>query len=237
MKVYDFLTDEGDCSYLDNHTQKIHYKVIQDCSKEFYSKLIERGWRRFGKMFSRPICKNCNKCESMKIDIENFNPSKSMRRTIKKNSDLKIVIRKASITQDHLNLFNKYHKFMENKKGWKFEENSSENYFGSFVSGYNEFGYEMLFFLDNKLIAVDLIDILDDGISAVYFYYDPDFSKRYLGVYSIYKEIELAQELNLNWIYLGYYVQECGSLNYKAKYTPHKILEGRPDIDEEFIWS
>ncbi len=236
MNIYEFLTDDGKCAYLSDKVQKMHYKIIQDCTNEYYHNLVERGWRRFGKLFLRPVCKDCDECQSLKIDVLNFNLSKSMRKTAKKNSDLKVVLKRPSVTKEHLDLFHKYHKFMQEKKGWDFEQHTHQHYFSSFVNGRNDFGYEMLLFLEDKLIAVDLIDILQNGISSVYFFYDPDLSKRYLGVYSIYKEIELAKELNLEWIYLGYYVKDCQSLNYKAKYKPYKILQGKPEVKDEAIW-
>ena len=73
------------CSYLDNKEQTTHYKIIDDCSIVDCQNLIERGYRRFGKMYFRPICSMCQECQSIKIDIENFEFSKSQKRVIKKN--------------------------------------------------------------------------------------------------------------------------------------------------------
>jgi len=83
---------------------------------------------------------------------------------------------------------------------------------------------------------VDLIDILEDGISSIYFYYDPDFAKYSLGKLSLYNQIKYAQNAKKKWIYLGYYVKECPSLSYKAQYKPYLTLEGRPTEQEAFKW-
>jgi arginine-tRNA-protein transferase len=86
------------------------------------------------------------------------------------------------------------------------------------------------------LVGVDLVDFLDDGLSAIYFYYDPDFAKYSLGNYSIYKQIEMAKERELKWIYLGYYVKDCDSLNYKVNFTPYEILQNNDELDEAAVW-
>ncbi|MEA3521494.1 MAG: arginyltransferase [Campylobacterota bacterium] len=224
------------CSYLDDCHQTTHYKIIQECDKKHCSELIERGWRRFGTMFFRPICSDCNKCESIKIDVSKHKFSKSDRRVIKKASHFKVIIQTPTLSRQHLELFRRYHDFMQIKRGWDHQKVSAENYFTSFVQGYSDFGYEVLYFDEDKLIAIDLIDILDNGISSIYFYYDPDYQKFSLGKYSIYQQIEYAKKLGLSWIYLGYYVQECQSLSYKSRYKPYHTLQGRPHEDEEYIW-
>jgi leucyl-tRNA---protein transferase len=95
----------------------------------------------------------------------------------------------------------------------------------------------VLYFEGEKLIAVDLIDILEEGISALYCYYDPDYNHQSLGRYTLLQQIEFARRLKLKWIYLGYYVEGCQSLEYKMNYQPTLKLQGRPEEQEAFIWS
>ncbi len=227
---------EDKCSYLQGKQQTTHYKVIENCSKESSAELIERGFRRFGKMYFRPICSDCDECKSIKIDVKNFEFSKSARRILKKAKDIRTYIQRPTISYEHIKLFEKYHLHMQQKKGWDYSQTSLENYHNSFVSGHNDFGYEVLYFYEDQLIGVDLIDILPEGISSIYFYYDPDFSNYSLGKLSLYKQIQYAQKADKEWIYLGYYVKECPSLSYKAEYKPYKTLQGRPTEYEEFKW-
>lgn len=224
------------CSYLDNKQQSTHYKVIDDCSMEYCQELIERGYRRFGKMYFRPTCSTCQECQSIKIDVENFTFSSSQKRVIKKASSIKSFIQKPSLTKKHLELFKKYHQYMSEKKGWDYHETTAQNYYNSFVNGHNDFGYEVLYFDEDRLIGVDLIDILEDGISSIYFYYDTDYMKYSLGKLSLYNQIKFAKKSHKKWIYLGYYVEECPSLSYKAHYKPFLTLQGRPNLDEEVSW-
>ena len=225
------------CSYIKDKEQTTHYKVIENCSAQNCQDLIERGFRRFGKMYFRPICGDCKECQSIKIDVENFTFSKSQKRIIKKASHIKSYVQTPTLSQAHLDLFTKYHLHMKDKKEWSYNETTAEHYYQSFVTGHNEFGYEVLYFDEDKLIGVDLIDILEDGISSIYFYYDPDYSQYSLGKLSLYNQIKFASRSNKKWIYLGYYVQDCPSLSYKSEYKPYITLEGRPSEYEDFIWS
>lgn len=225
------------CSYLDDKEQTTHYKIINNCSAQITQELIERGYRRFGKMYFRPICDTCQECQSIKIDVENYTFSKSEKRVIKKAKEIEIYTQKPTLTQEHLNLFERYHLHMESKKGWNYQKTTPDHYYNSFVTGHEDFGYEVLYFYEDKLIAVDLIDILEDGISSIYFYYDPLYSHLSLGKLSMLEQISFAKKSNKKWIYLGYYVEECSSLNYKADYKPYITLQGRPEMDSEYIWS
>ena len=225
------------CSYLKDKNQSTHYKMIDNASSEDCLNLIERGFRRFGKMYFRPICEDCNECQSIKIDVDNYTFSKSAKRVLKKASHITVFTQPPSLSQEHLNLFEKYHAYMHIKKDWTHNETTAEHYYQSFVSGHSDFGYEVLYFDKEKLIAVDLIDILEDGISSIYFYYDPDYAKLSLGKLSLYRQIEYAKQHDKKWIYLGYYVAECPSLSYKAGYKPYVTLEGRPTEYEKFTWS
>jgi len=228
---------EEECAYLSDHKQTTHYKIISQCSSAYCDHLIRRGWRRFGEMFFRPICAECHACESIKIDVQGYRFSRSEKRILRKNGDLRVVIRRPGMTQKHLELFAAYHHYMHRRRGWDEQTVTPRNYYASFVHGFNDFGYEVLYFDRGRLIGVDLIDILPSGISSIYFYYEPASAKRSLGRYSLLRQIQMAQERALPWIYLGYYVRECPSLAYKREYAPLWQLQGRPGENETDIWS
>jgi arginine-tRNA-protein transferase len=234
--IIEFSTLQSPCVYLKGKKMKMAYKYIKDCSLPLSSKLVQRGWRRFGHYYSRPECDNCNACQSMRIDVNGFQLSKSAKRIIKKNSTTRIMVRKPSISQDHLNLYEKYHRYMQEKKGWEYYPVNAESYADLYAKGFSSYGYEILYIRDQKLVGVDLVDFLEDGLSAIYFYYDPDYAHLSLGRYSIYKQIEMAKVRELSWIYLGYYVKECESLNYKDSYKPNQILMNNPTLSEHALW-
>ena len=224
------------CSYISGNSQTIHYKVIRECTKTQCEALILRGWRRFGEMYFRPVCSDCTACESLKIDVENYVFSKSERRILRKNSHITSFIRTPGMSSEHLELFYRYHAYKHKTRSWDPPKIDPKNYQASFVNGHEDFGYEVLYFDGDKLIAVDLIDVLDEGISSLYCYYDPHYTQLSLGKYTLLEQIALAKQLGLKWIYLGYYVQGCQSLSYKATYAPALELQGRPEENERAIW-
>lgn len=225
------------CSYLKDKEQTTHYKIIDGCDAMHCHNLVDSGFRRFGKMYFRPICGDCNECQSIKIDVDNFIFSKSHRRAMKKAEHFSSYIQTPTLTKAHITLFKKYHLYMSEKKGWNYQETSPEHYYNSFVSGHENYGYEVLYYDKDKLIGVDLIDILEDGISSIYFYYDPDYIDFSLGKLSLLFQIKYAKSSHKKWIYLGYYVEECSSLSYKSDYKPYLTLHGRPTEYENSMWS
>jgi len=236
-RVVEFSTLEAKCAYQNEKRMRMEYKFIENCPEPLNQKLIQRGWRRFGEYYSRPNCVNCNDCLSLRIDALNYRYSKSARRTIRKNQNTKFIVQKPTITTQHLELYEKFHKHMEEKKGWKHYSLSPNSYNELYISGAMQFGKEILYFVDDKLVGVDLIDFLSDGISSIYFFYDPDYAHLSLGRFSMYQQIYIAQTNKLPWVYLGYYVEKCPSLSYKADYKPFEILQGEPSLEDPYIWT
>jgi arginine-tRNA-protein transferase len=232
----DFCMLDYECAYLPGRTVRMNYKYIEEATKKYNTALIHRGWRRFGCYYFHPICNGCNECKSIRIDVDNFRLTKSQRKSIKRNRDTEIIIQQPSLTQAHIDLYNKYHNFKHKKDNWSHRNISPREYRENFVEGAHNFGKEVLYLKDNRIIGVDLIDVLDDGISSIYFYYDPDYSKLSLGTYSLLYQIELAKVLGLPWIYLGYWVNGCKAFAYKPKFQPQEILEEFPRVDRIANW-
>lgn len=232
----DFCMLDYECAYIPGKQTRMHYSFTETANTQYASNLIQRGWRRFGNYYFYPICDGCNECKSLRIDASSYQYTKSKKRIIKKNKDTKIIIQKPSLTPSHIDLYNKYHAYKSRKDGWKSTDISQKEYYENFVTGAHQFGKEVLYFVENKLIGIDLIDILDDGISSIYFYYDPDFSHLSLGIYSLLYQIELAKYNNLQYIYLGYWVDGCKAFAYKKEFKPQQILDGFPDSLEMPSW-
>ena len=233
MNEIDFCTLDVSCPYLSGKNSRTMYKYVDGCDFAYNSKLVKEGFRRFGNYFSTPICDGCNECKSLRIDALNFKFTKSLRRVIRKNSDTKIRISKPNLSNEHIKLYEKYHKFMHEKRGWEFHELNFNRYYHVYVEGAGSFGYEVDYFVEDKLVCVDLIDLVDDGISSIYCYYDTNFAHLSLGKFSLLTQIKPACEHNLRWIYLGFYVKGCPSLEYKDEYKPYQILN---NTNGDLIW-
>jgi len=231
-----FYSKEANCPYLSDKKEIVQYKYIHNPNMEYYAKFVKRGWRRFGYLLHIPRCNGCNDCKNLRVNISQFKFSKSVRSVLKKSKHLRAVFQKPSSNIEHINLYNKYHSFMSKKKGWNYNEINELLYIRSFVDSSSTYGYEIVYYDDDKIIGVDFIDIIDDGISSIYFFYDPEYSSYSLGKLSIYHEILIAKKLGLKWLYMGYFVEECPSLNYKKNYKPYQLLQGRPELTDDIVW-
>jgi arginine-tRNA-protein transferase len=225
-----------DCAYLPNKKVRMRYKYVLEPNSKFCSAVVKRGWRRFGKYYFYPTCEGCSECKSLRIDVKRFKLSRSQKRVLKRNENTQIIIQQPTITHMHLELYEKYHNFKSQKDGWRQKSISSTEYRENFVEGAGSFGKEVLYVVDQKLVGVDLIDIVDDGISAIYFFYDPDYAKLSLGTFSLLYQIKLAKILDLDWIYLGYWVDGCKAFSYKPNFQPQEILDGFYDVYEDPRW-
>lgn len=234
--MIEFSTLDSPCAYLCGYKTRLLYKYIDKCSYELNHALVERGWRRFGRFFSRPQCKDCFKCINLRVDAFNFKHSKSTKRVIKKNTNTKIIIKRPSFSVEKLALHEKHHKFMKDKRNWNYQVTTPRIYNSLFVDGAQDFSYEALYFHDGKLVGVDYFDETYDGLSSIYFFHDPDFRDLNLGKFSIYHEIAFAITKGKRWIYLGYCVDGCVSLEYKKSYKPYEILIDYPNLSQEAIW-
>ncbi|MEL7061417.1 MAG: arginyltransferase [Acidobacteriota bacterium] len=236
MSLLQILQDQP-CAYLPDRRAQIRYRLMESCDRTEYQHLLERGWRRFGMTFFRPECSACRACRSLRIDVETFEPTRSMRRTLAKNRDLDLTLCKATLGPQHLDLYQRYHADMQARRGWPIRPMTARTYLHTFLEGRQDFGHELRLSLGDRLLALSMVDVLPAGISAVYTVYDPEHRDRGLGVRAILGAIELARERGLPYVYLGHWIEENVSMSYKSSYRPHELLDHRPEINERPRWS
>ena len=234
-RMFEIVQDHP-CPYLTDLVATTAYRLNEAKGPEAYHSMLERGWRRFGLTFFRPVCVGCAECRSLRIDVQRFEPNRSMRRTREMNIDLDVTLQKVSLSGDHLRLYDRYHADMHVRRHWHEKESSPADYHQTFVDGRQSWGHELLFHLDGELVCVALVDILPAAMSAVYCYYEPKLRRRGLGVNAVLAQIELARERAMPHLYLGYWIEGNASMRYKARYRPHEILAGRPDSTVEPKW-
>lgn len=213
------------CAYLPEQTSALEYRVIPDASGADYAELLSRGWRRHGMYFFRPNCPNCQECRSLRIDVADFRPTKSQRRNAKKNTDIQVQVARATVTGDHIRLFNAYHADMKERRDWPEHQVIADEYHQSFIAGEWDFAYEFRYFRDDRLVGIGLVDIVPGALSSVYFYHDPIWRPQGPGTFSILQEIEFAKSYDIEHVYLGYWIKACDSMTYKSRFGPHELLE------------
>jgi arginine-tRNA-protein transferase len=186
---------------------------------------MREGWRRFGHTMFRPQCPACTACRSLRVVVERFRPDRSQRRARKANeSDVELRIGEPRVTRSRLALYDRYHAFQSDLKGWpQHPAKDPDSYRESFV--FNPFPVEEWdYYLGGALVGVGYVDVLPEGLSAIYFYYDPDLRQRSLGTWNVLRVIEEAGRRGLPHVYLGYHVAGCRSLEYKARFVPNETL-------------
>jgi arginine-tRNA-protein transferase len=193
--------------------------------------LTENGFRRSGDYIYRPHCKQCRDCESLRIPAARFSPSRSQKRIIRKNSDLHVSMHKAVFKQEHYQLYQAY---IDSRHHNGDMYPASEAQYRSFLLS----DFETARFIEfrnpgNKLIAVSVIDILPDALSAIYTFFDPLQTTRSPGSYAILWQLDFCKTEHLTHLYLGYYIPDSQKMAYKNKYKPHQLYQNEQWLDME----
>lgn len=148
-----FSTAPHPCPYLPAETAQLSYRLIRKISVLEYEQMLSRGWRRFGNQFFRPNCPQCAGCRSLRVNVPHFSPSKSQRRILKRNADLRIEIRPPGVTADHLRLWHDFHAAMKLRKGWEKNAKTPEEYLEQFVGTGFPFASEFAYYLGDQRLA------------------------------------------------------------------------------------
>ena len=219
------LTPEHACSYLDDH-QAITLFVDPNYPVEMsqYSTLAKLGFRRSGSNIYRPHCSDCGLCIPVRVPVDEFNPNRSQRRNISLNKDLVRSVKNASFNNEHYDLYRHY---MKGRHAGGGMDNDEPDSYESLIKADWSLSKLLEFRLGDKLMMVAVIDIFDDGVSAVYTFFDPDYSNRGLGVFGILSDIDYIKSLKLDWLYLGYWNPRTNKMSYKANYQPMEFFDGQ----------
>ncbi len=214
----------------------MQYRLAMSLSEQRYAHLLERGWRRFGRTLFRPVCGSCRECQSLRVDINAFRPTKSQRRARNRNSEVKLSVQPLSITPEHIELYNAYHLDMHHRRQWPFRKITEDEYFESFVDGDFSFSREFQYRLDGRLVGLGIVDMPCDVMSSIYFIHDPQLRDQSFGTMSVLRELDYGRETDRRWLYMGYYIRDCGSMNYKNRFGPHQILTTYCADKEAAVW-
>ncbi len=229
MREIDFLkviSDEPDvCSYLPDQISRLPLNVpAEGLTAEQFDWLLEAGYRRSGWFFYRTQCPNCNACEPLRIEVAEFQPSRSQRRAQRLgDGKLRTEVAPPSVDARRLEIFN-LHRTQRNLSHG--EEMVDESEYRAFLLNSYADVAELSLWLDDELIAVSITDVGAASLSAVYCFFDPQYAWLNPGTYAILQQIKLARMRGFHWLYLGLMVADNQHLKYKANYRPHQRLIG-----------
>lgn len=217
-----FVTPEHECSYYnDRLARTVFGDPRQSPTNQTQTELARYGFRRSGRFMYRPECANCCACIASRVPVALFGASRSQRRNLRDNADLRVDVVSPYCNDYLLDFYNRYQR-SRHPEGQMLADNAAQ--FSDFLLS----PWSCTEFLevrrDDTLLAIGVFDRLNDGLSAIYTFYDPDSDTRGLGVFVILKLIELARRDNLDWLYLGFWLPQHPKMTYKSRFRPLEIL-------------
>jgi arginine-tRNA-protein transferase len=218
QKLGFYATPPHECNYLpDREAVTLFADPRFPKNTRLYSALADCGFRRSGEHLYIPHCSGCSSCVPVRIPVGEFSPTRAQLRARRRNQDLEIVARPAGFDQEHFELYRRY--LGARHAGGGMDNPTAATYLEFLCATWSEtVFFEMR--AEGRLLAVAVTDVMQNGLSAVYSFFDPDVGRRSLGRYSILFQIEEARRRNLQWLYLGYWIKQCRKMNYKNEYRP-----------------
>lgn len=210
------------CNYLPDKEERLLIAVDQRLqSSHHYSWLMNQGFRRSGDQIYRPYCEQCSACQSLRVIVDDFTPSKSQKRNQQKNKQLTVNIAR-ELKEDYYQLYETYINEVHSD-GAMYPANYEQ--YSNFLRCKLTEQVFIELWDEDLLVSVAVTDVLNNALSAVYTFYHPDYKNRGLGVYSILNQINVAKQFEKPYLYLGYQIDDCRKMNYKNRYFPHQILK------------
>lgn len=225
-KLVFFPTPESPCSYLPNReSRSIFLHPDQPLDENIYFQLNQLGFRRSGAHLYRPWCDDCQACQSVRVLVDEFKFSRNQRKVFKLNQNVTFEWREAAMSDE---IYQLYEAYINERHADGDMYPPSREQFDNFLclADPSINNYFLCLRLDGKLIAVGVVDLLGDGPSAIYTFFDPHYHHHSLGKMVILWLINWAKTKHLPYVYLGYWIKDCAKMNYKSDYQPQEIFNG-----------
>ncbi len=229
-----FITRPTPCPYLpDRQERKVFTHLVGNDARQLHDVLSNGGFRRSQNIAYRPACEDCSACVSIRVPVDKFIWNKSFARTSRKNQDLRSQMVDARVESEHYSLFADYIDSRHRDGGMAdmtvldFSAMVDESAVQTNLVEYRLAPDAPLSQPDPRrgaLVAVALTDTLNDGLSMIYSFFDPEMTKRSLGTFMILDHITMAKKLGLPYLYLGFWIQDSQKMAYKARFLPQERL-------------
>jgi len=218
-----YTTAEYPCSYLAGRAARSQVAAPTHLiDSTTYDELVRKGFRRSGLFTYRPHCDQCQACLPIRVDVSAFRPTRTQRRTQMRQEPFQIHITGLRWDDEHFALYERYQ--TRRHPGAGMDDDMQTQYRQFLLTSRVDTRLIEFRSQDDHLHAVSVIDVLEDGLSAVYTYFDPDV-RGSLGTWVILWQIDQCRRLGLPWLYLGYWIPESRKMAYKSSFRPFQVLK------------
>ena len=208
-------TDPVNCPYLPNKIFVQRYFVHNSLNESELEYLLSNGWRKFGYYFFKPECPECIECTPVRVLTEEYSPTKTQKRILRKNNSTGILITPNSFSEERYKIFEKHSKIRFNQETTRknFKYNFTISAVPSFIMEYRR---------EEKLFGTSYVDSSSESLNSVYFAFDPDYGYLSPGILSCIIEIYTAKKFGKKYYYLGYHIKNNKTMEYKLRFSPYE---------------